>query len=186
MAGLAALAKLLIAMEDKALPANLHYSDPNPDIPGLSDGRLWVVTETTPWSGPYACINSFGFGGSNVHCILKANEREKVTRSHPAAKLPRLATCACRTTEAVEHVLQGMKEHETDMDMHALLQENAEASVATHPYRGFTLLNKESTTTGIETQVNFKLVKCYHSMVYIDHGRSSRKYLSQSQFLLQS
>jgi len=40
--GLAALAKVLIAIHDHAIPANLHYNQPNPDIPGLVDGRLKV------------------------------------------------------------------------------------------------------------------------------------------------
>ena len=40
--GLAALAKVLIAMHDHAIPANLHFSKPNPGIPGLLDGRLKV------------------------------------------------------------------------------------------------------------------------------------------------
>jgi fatty acid synthase len=38
--GLAALAKVLIAMNDGAIPANLHYQSPNPDIPALRDGRF--------------------------------------------------------------------------------------------------------------------------------------------------
>jgi len=42
--GLAALAKVLIAMHDGAIPANLHFSQPNADIPGLHDGRLKVIT----------------------------------------------------------------------------------------------------------------------------------------------
>ena len=41
--GLAALAKVLIAMHDHAIPANLHFSEPNPNIPGLLDGRLKVI-----------------------------------------------------------------------------------------------------------------------------------------------
>jgi len=40
--GLAALAKVLIAMHDRAIPANLHFNQPNPNIPGLLDGRLKV------------------------------------------------------------------------------------------------------------------------------------------------
>jgi len=40
--GLAALAKVLIAIHDHAIPANLHFNRPNADIPGLLDGRLKV------------------------------------------------------------------------------------------------------------------------------------------------
>ena len=37
-------------MEEQCIPANLHYNDPNPDIPGLTDGRLKVVSSSTKWS----------------------------------------------------------------------------------------------------------------------------------------
>lgn len=62
-------------MEEKQLPPNLHYDSPNPDIPALTDGRLKVVTQRTPWNGGYVAINSFGFGGANVHVLLKSFEK---------------------------------------------------------------------------------------------------------------
>ena len=64
-------------MEEGAIPANLHYKSPNTDIPGLLDGRLSVVAEKTNWNGGYVGINSFGFGGSNVHAVLKSNPTTK-------------------------------------------------------------------------------------------------------------
>jgi len=42
--GLSSLAKVIIAMHDHAIPPNLHFSEPNPDIPGLFDGRLKVIS----------------------------------------------------------------------------------------------------------------------------------------------
>lgn len=56
------------------VPANLHFVSPNTDIPGLSDGRLKVCSEATPLDGNLVAINSFGFGGSNVHAVLRAPE----------------------------------------------------------------------------------------------------------------
>jgi len=44
--GLAALAKVLIAVHDHAIPANLHFNQPNPEIPGLLDGRLKVISHS--------------------------------------------------------------------------------------------------------------------------------------------
>jgi hypothetical protein len=38
--GLCSVAKVLIAMETGVIPPNLHFQNPNPDIPALSDGRL--------------------------------------------------------------------------------------------------------------------------------------------------
>lgn len=39
---LSAVIKVLVAMECRLLPPNLHYNIPNPDIPALVDGRLTV------------------------------------------------------------------------------------------------------------------------------------------------
>ena len=97
--GLAAVAKVLISMEDQTLAPNLHYTTPNPDIPGLVDGRVKVVSQPTPWNGGYVGINSFGFGGSNVHVVLKSHVRKALTEEHPAARSQRLFTFSGRTEE---------------------------------------------------------------------------------------
>ena len=84
--GLCAVAKVLIAMQRQMIPGNLHYKTPNPEIPGLLDGRLHVVAENTPWAGGYVGINSFGFGGTNVHVVLKS-ANTGTPRHAPAAPL---------------------------------------------------------------------------------------------------
>lgn len=43
--GLCSIAKVIIAMETGVIPQNLHFKDPNTDIPGLIDGRLQVSTQ---------------------------------------------------------------------------------------------------------------------------------------------
>ena len=69
--GLTSLAKIIIAMEERVIPPNLHYKNPNPEIPGLTDGSLKVVSECTKWNGGLVSMNSFGFGGANVHCVYR-------------------------------------------------------------------------------------------------------------------
>ena len=92
--GLAALAKVLISMEEGYIPANLHFQEPNASIDGLTDGRLRVVSECTKWSGGYVGINSFGFGGSNVHVVLRSNTRSGNPILHNE---PRLCSISGRT-----------------------------------------------------------------------------------------
>ena len=150
LAGLAALAKVLIAMEDEAIPANLHFKKPNPDIPGLQDGRLKVIAERTPWNGGYVGINSFGFGGSNVHALLHSNKKQPAQK-HPAANEQRLVTFSARTQEALEAPLKGVQGHGSNVELQALLQENAKAMPGTHPYRGYALVNNKNKV--IEVQV---------------------------------
>jgi len=40
--GLCSLAKIVISMENGKIPANLHFANPNPDIPALLNGKLQV------------------------------------------------------------------------------------------------------------------------------------------------
>lgn len=40
--GLCSIVKVLISMECGIIPGNLHFKNPNPNIPALSDGRLKV------------------------------------------------------------------------------------------------------------------------------------------------
>jgi len=62
---------MVLALESGYLPANLHYREPNPYIKGFMDGRMKVISEKTAWSPSYVGINSFGFGGSNTHVVLR-------------------------------------------------------------------------------------------------------------------
>ncbi|GFR72941.1 fatty acid synthase [Elysia marginata] len=65
------ITKVLLAMEERVIAPNLHFNTPNPNIVGLQDGRMAVVTEPTPWDGGFASINSFGMGGSNAHSVFR-------------------------------------------------------------------------------------------------------------------
>ena len=151
LAGLAALAKVVVAMEDGAIPANLHYQSPNPNILGLQDGRLKVVSERTPWQGGYVGINSFGFGGSNVHCLLKSHSKPRPA-IHTAERQTRMVTYAGRTQEAVESLLTYAQTEGLSVEQQALLQDQAVSSPASMPYRGYTLVNVENAP--MEVQVS--------------------------------
>ena len=96
---MAAVAKVIIAMEDGVIPANLHYTNPHPGIPSLRDGRMQVISENTEWTGGYVGINSFTISGVNVHCLLKSKPKELHPVTNPASSMPRLATFASRTKE---------------------------------------------------------------------------------------
>ncbi|XP_026523135.1 fatty acid synthase [Notechis scutatus] len=140
--GLAALAKVVLSFEYGVWAPNLHYNTPNPDIPALNDGRLQVVTKPTPIKGPLAGINSFGFGGSNAHVILRANRNKSPPPEAP--NLPRLLQFCGRTQEAVETLIEQsckMQEHAAYLSM---LNDISGVSVSSMPYRGYTLIGSES------------------------------------------
>ncbi|KAF5603867.1 polyketide synthase [Fusarium pseudocircinatum] len=73
-AGLAGLLKASLAVQNATIPPNLLFNTLNPSIKPFYD-RLQVPTAAMPWpdvSGSRrVSLNSFGFGGTNVHAIVE-------------------------------------------------------------------------------------------------------------------
>ena len=72
--GMAGLLKVILSLKNKAIPASLHFNQPNPHIDFEAD-KLSVVTSFTELDeqeSPHIMgINSFGFGGANAHAIIE-------------------------------------------------------------------------------------------------------------------
>ncbi|MFV2199197.1 polyketide synthase, partial [Nocardiopsis sp. LOL_012] len=72
-AGLAGLAKVVLAMRHRTIPATLHLSRPNPRI-GFESGPFYPVSEAVAWEPPEgvplrAGVSAFGMGGVNAHVV---------------------------------------------------------------------------------------------------------------------
>uniref|UniRef100_A0ABI7YC33 Fatty acid synthase n=1 Tax=Felis catus TaxID=9685 RepID=A0ABI7YC33_FELCA len=137
--GLAALAKVLLSLEHGLWAPNLHFRSPNTKIPALQDGRLQVVQQPLPVRGGNVCINSFGFGGSNVHVILRPNMRPPLAPTRHAS-LPRLLRASGRTPEAVHCLLEQGRRHSQDLAFVSMLNDIAAISPTAMPFRGYTVL----------------------------------------------
>lgn len=122
---------------------NLHYNTPNPDIPALQDGSLQVVCKPTPVKGGLVGINSFGFGGSNVHVILRPHDKKK-SQPLEARRLPRLVQVFGRTQEAAEKLLDQSKRLGEDDSFVSLLNDLSAIPTSSMPYRGYRLVGSES------------------------------------------
>lgn len=75
-AGLGGVAKIVLAMEHRTLPASLNFRVPNRNIPFV-ESHVYVNDRTTAWvpdrDEPLkAGINSFGLSGTNCHLILES------------------------------------------------------------------------------------------------------------------
>jgi acyl transferase domain-containing protein len=72
--GIASLIRVTMSLSNKVLPPTLHCEQPHSDLAG---SPFYVNPHTRPWIqseavGPRrAGINSFGFGGANVHAVLE-------------------------------------------------------------------------------------------------------------------
>ncbi len=73
-AGIAGLLKVVLALQHRQIPPNLHFRQMNPYI-SLDGTSFCLPTELTDWSVPgdhrVAGISSFGFGGTNCHVIVE-------------------------------------------------------------------------------------------------------------------
>ncbi|KAI2086823.1 hypothetical protein LOZ36_003157 [Ophidiomyces ophidiicola] len=71
-AGIAGVIKSIMILESGIIPPNVNLEKVNPKIP-TDEWNIHFPTECIPWprSGlRRVSVNSFGFGGTNAHCVL--------------------------------------------------------------------------------------------------------------------
>lgn len=71
--GIAGVIKTALALQHRLIPPNLHFHQPNPNIPFAELGLRVPQTLESLSNGAaplVAGVNSFGFGGANAHVIL--------------------------------------------------------------------------------------------------------------------
>ncbi|XP_066560722.1 fatty acid synthase [Amia ocellicauda] len=148
--GLAALAKVVLSLEHGMWAPNIHYNNPNPDIPALTDGRVRVVSEPLPTKGGIVGINSFGFGGSNVHVILQPPTSPPIPPSPQSSAVPRLVQACGRTEEAVSTLLQTAKDNGSNPAFLSMVNEVSGVPTASMPYRGYALIGSQADIVEIQ------------------------------------
>lgn len=143
--------QVLLSLERGVWAPNLHFNNPNPDIPALTDGRVQVVDRPIPIQGGIVGINSFGFGGSNVHVILRP-ARKEADAAPPAtpSATPRVLQACGRTEAAVNALLEKGKEHASDESFLCLLNDVSGIPPASMPYRGYTLIGSQSQSKEVQ------------------------------------
>lgn len=104
-AGMAALAKVVLAIEHGLRPATLHADPVNPQV-HVEDSPLFILHETTPWPRPVigtgptlrrAAVSAFGFGGVNAHVLVEEAPPRPVPE-HPNAGQPSVLLVTGRST----------------------------------------------------------------------------------------
>ncbi|MFH1319653.1 MAG: SDR family NAD(P)-dependent oxidoreductase [Bacteroidota bacterium] len=87
--GIAGFTKISLALKHRIIPPNIHYDTPNPNIP-FEDLNLKVPVKLEKWpdhnGSCFGGVNSFGFGGSNVHIVLEGLPGE--THKNVTQELP--------------------------------------------------------------------------------------------------
>lgn len=107
--GMASLTKVLLAMEHRAIPPNLHFTGDS--RPADVASRLHVPLTLEPWHTqralPLAAITAYGFGGANAHALVEA--------ALPAPPLderagPQLLCLSARSEEALRELARSYVE----------------------------------------------------------------------------
>ncbi|CAH0563662.1 unnamed protein product [Brassicogethes aeneus] len=139
-AGLFGIVKVIIAMETGIIPANIQYETPNPDISGLINGTVKVVTENQKWKGLYAAVNGIGLDSYYGHILLKSNRKIKAILPD---SLPRLIVASTRTEDGIKAILETVKNKPSDPEYYSLIQNLYSNPISGHLYRGYALLGGE-------------------------------------------
>ncbi|XP_065216376.1 fatty acid synthase-like [Planococcus citri] len=141
-AALCGITKMIVAFESGIIPPNLRFNTPNPNIKGLLNGNLQIVSKPTPLEGEYFALNSFGIGGSNGHIVLSPHTKVKKEGDLPSKTIPLLITASGRTEEAVDCILDNVDKNHDNAEYMALFHEIFKNDINGHLYRGYVLLQK--------------------------------------------
>ena len=121
--GAAGLIKLILSLQHRQIPANLHFESPNPRI-SLDALKLRIPTALEPWPSNLdeaprlAGINSFGFGGTNAHAILSEPPLALAeSRSSPGAERSELLVLSARSDAALAELGQAQRRRLADTDV---------------------------------------------------------------------
>jgi acyl transferase domain-containing protein/thioesterase domain-containing protein len=110
-AGVAGLIKTTLALENKQIPASLHFEKPNPMI-DFAGSPFFVNAKTSDWptvNAPRrAGVTSLGIGGTNAHVIL---EEAPLPPAAHGAKPFQLLTVSARTETALRNLCDNLASH---------------------------------------------------------------------------
>lgn len=147
--GTCSLAKVILAFENDLIPPNINFTAVRPGITALEEGRLQVVTEATKLDGDLVGVNSFGFGGANAHCLLKAFPKQKVNKGAPKDDLPRIINWSGRSETAVNTVLDFACNNPLDAEFVGLLHSIQTETVSGNVFRGYGVFGAQENDNAI-------------------------------------
>ena len=108
-AGVIGLAKAALALHEGAIPASLHFHEPNPLVP-WHDLPFEVPTAAVPWPADgaprFAGVSSYGIAGSNAHAVLESAPLPPPVERHALPPRPALLVLSARSPEALRALAQ--------------------------------------------------------------------------------
>ncbi|MBV9267707.1 MAG: polyketide synthase, partial [Acidobacteriaceae bacterium] len=127
-AGVAGLIKTALSLHHRQVPPNLHFEQPNPEIP-FDEMCIQVPTSLEPWpegsERAYAGVNSFGYGGTNAHVLLEAAPKpfEKSRQDSTEIREPLLVPLSARSEQALKALAESYSTYLNQAGQIALLED---------------------------------------------------------------
>ncbi|XP_075976879.1 fatty acid synthase-like [Anticarsia gemmatalis] len=150
------LTKLCVAYHKGKLPANLHYNEPQVQIPAVRDGRIQVVSEHATFDRGFTALNNFSFTGANFHVVLKGHYKPKNIEKYNC-QIPRLILASGRQESSVQKIIDLMKDHPIDPEEIGLLHKVYENDIPGHTGRGYVIIdsNENKETVSLSESVDY-------------------------------
>ncbi|XP_046551205.1 hybrid PKS-NRPS synthetase pytA-like [Haliotis rubra] len=121
-AGVAGLIKVLLMMKHNTVVPSLHFDKPNEHI-DFEKFRFIIPQEPSQWTSvaKVACLNSFGFGGTNSHAVLHSYNKPP-RASRPILGASHIVCFSGSTSESLKKSLENFLSCDdlTDDDLPAL------------------------------------------------------------------
>lgn len=118
-AGIAALIKVLLSLQNKEIPPHLHFKQPNPHIK-WDELPVVVPTELMSWatgSRRLAAVNGYGASGTNAHVVLEEAPLPEPMPESMQRPL-HLLTLSAKTDRALKRLA---KQYESHLALHPTL-----------------------------------------------------------------
>jgi phthiocerol/phenolphthiocerol synthesis type-I polyketide synthase E len=121
-AGVTAVIKVATALQNKKIPANLHFKRPNPKI-DFENSPFFVQTALTDWPENHvagrqlprrAGVSSFGVGGTNAHIVMEeyiAPSPAIDVEKSQAGSTTRLFCLSAKSAPALQRMRLNLAEH---------------------------------------------------------------------------
>lgn len=112
-AGIASLIKVVLSLKNRQIPPHLNFAAPNPHI-AFDKYHFKVPVKPQPWPQyakyKIAGISGFGFGGTNVHLILRDVIPEEIPSSQltteTSSSSPKIFTLSAKDPIALQKLIE--------------------------------------------------------------------------------
>ncbi|WP_143261767.1 type I polyketide synthase [Allokutzneria sp. NRRL B-24872] len=124
-AGVAAIIKMVKAIEHGVLPKSLHIDKPSTQV-DWSEGEVALLTETQPWPETgrprRAAVSSFGISGTNAHVVIEQAPAVEQEAPEVVTELPEVPwVLSATTSESLSRQAERLLSHvDANPDVSAL------------------------------------------------------------------